>query len=124
MDDEVPPCPEAGTAAIQVNLTLPAGVFPTDGGPGENTIALAHERAISRAEHFIYVEDQYVWPCSLVEPLEHALARGVHVLLVVARDYDAPGLAPVAKRLRFEVIDMDQRRVDKVLVTPPAVQPS
>ena len=100
-----PDCPDAGTQAIQVNQTLPAGVFPRDGGPGDNTVARAHERAIDLAEHYIYMEDQYVWPCSLVERLEEALKRGVHVLLVVARDYDAPGLSIIADRLRHQVVE-------------------
>ncbi|MGE0203112.1 MAG: phosphatidylserine/phosphatidylglycerophosphate/cardiolipin synthase family protein [Hyphomicrobiaceae bacterium] len=98
-----PVCPPAGSQAVQVNQTLPAGAFPRPGGPGEMTVARAHEHAIDQAQHYIYVEDQYVWPCSLVERLERALERGVHVLMVVARDYDAPGLAGVAKRLRHEV---------------------
>ncbi len=103
--DGPPVSPPAGTQAIQVNLTLPAGMFPEAGGPGETTIASAHEHAIDRAQHYVYVEDQYVWPCTLVDKLEQALRRGVHVLMLVARDYDAPGLAGIAKRLRHQVAD-------------------
>lgn len=105
LKDLPPECPPAGKQAVQVNVTLPAGMFPRVGGAGEMTVARAHEKAISRAQHYIYVEDQYVWPCSLVDKLEQALQRGVHVLMVVARDYDAPGLAPIAKRLRHQVAD-------------------
>lgn len=100
---------QLGTLAVQVNQTLPAGMFPQHGGPGETTVAKAHERAIDLAAHYIYVEDQYVWPCSLVERLEAALRRGVHVIMVVARDYDAPGLAIIAKRLRLQVAERLQR---------------
>lgn len=95
----------SGSAAIQINLTLPEGVFPDTGGAGEQTIARALEHAIDQAKHYIYVEDQYIWPCSLVERLEAAVKRGVRVLLVVARDYDAPGLAGISHRLRGEVVD-------------------
>ncbi|MCB1507073.1 MAG: metallophosphoesterase [Hyphomicrobiaceae bacterium] len=109
LHDPRPEYPAMGKQSVQVNVTLPAGMFPRAGGRGEMTVARAHERAISRAHHYIYVEDQYVWPCSLVEKLEQALHRGVHVLMVVARDYDAPGLAPVAKRLRHEVVDRLRR---------------
>ncbi|MEZ5816489.1 MAG: phospholipase D family protein [Hyphomicrobiaceae bacterium] len=106
----IPPIEVArGTLAVQVNQTLPAGVFPDEGGPGESTVARAHALAIDRAEHFIYIEDQYIWPCELVEHLENALQRGVRVLMVVARDYDAPGLAMVAKRLRLQVVDRLRR---------------
>jgi phosphatidylserine/phosphatidylglycerophosphate/cardiolipin synthase-like enzyme len=106
---EGPSAPWTGTLAIQVNETLAPGVFPIQGGAGTATVARAHERAIVLAEHYIYVEDQYVWPCSLVERLEAALRRGVRVLMVVARDYDAPGLAIVAKRLRLQVVDRLKR---------------
>lgn len=109
IEDPPPECPPAGKQAVQVNVTLPAGMFPRAGGTGEMSVARAHERAISRAHHYIYVEDQYVWPCSLVDKLEQALQRGVHVLMVVARDYDAPGLAPIAKRLRHQVVDRLQK---------------
>ena len=105
IDAEPAPSPATGTLAIQVNQTLAAGMFPARGGPGESTIARALERAIARAEHYVYVEDQYVWPCSLVEQLEAALKRGVRVLMVVARDYDAPGLSFIAKRLRLQVME-------------------
>ncbi len=104
-----PECPAAGTKAVQVNQTLAPEAFPFAGAEGELTVRSAHERAIDRAEKFIYVEDQYVWPCSLVDRLERALERGVHILLVVARDYDAPGLAPIAKRLRHQVVDRLRR---------------
>ncbi|MEZ5853923.1 MAG: phospholipase D-like domain-containing protein [Hyphomicrobiaceae bacterium] len=107
---EDPPVANAlGSLAVQVNQTLPAGAFPVAGGPGEATIADAHIAAIDRAEHYVYVEDQYVWPCALVERLELALARGVRVLMVVARDYDAPGLSVIAKRLRLQVAERLRR---------------
>lgn len=105
LDGDAPKLQGSGTAAVQINLTLPEGIFPKEGGAGEQTIARAQERAIDRAEHYIYIEDQYVWPCSLVEHLEAALKRGVRVLLVVARDYDAPGLSIISHRLRGEVVD-------------------
>lgn len=105
LSDAAPTPEPAGTLAIQVNQTLPAGMFPTKGGPGDSTVARAHEHAIDRAEHYVYVEDQYVWPCSLVDHLEAALQRGVNVIMVVARDYDAPGLSIIAKRLRLQVVN-------------------
>lgn len=105
IDGDAPLCPPVGRMAVQINQTLPAGFFPSIGGAGEQTIERAHCRAIDQAEHYIYIEDQYVWPCAMVGPLEAALRRGVYVVLVVARDYDAPGLSVVAKRLRREVVD-------------------
>lgn len=109
VETEPPRFPEAGSLAVQINQTLPEGVFPDASGRGEQTIARALARAIDQAQHFIYLEDQYVWPCSLVERLEAALGRGVRVFIVVARDYDAPGLAVFARRLRSQVIDRLRR---------------
>ena len=103
------------TMAVQVHQTLPAGVFPEKGGAGETTIAQAHAQAIDRAEHYIYIEDQYVWPCALVDGVEAALRRGVHVLMVVARD-DTPPIPPLAhisNRLRHEVVERLRKAGDE-----------
>ncbi|MGE0055949.1 MAG: phospholipase D-like domain-containing protein [Hyphomicrobium sp.] len=105
IESEAPQSQGNGAAAVQINLTLPEGVFPEPGGAGEQTIARGLAHAIDCAKHYVYVEDQYVWPCALVERLEAAIKRGVRVLLVVARDYDAPGLAIISRRLRGEVVD-------------------
>ena len=107
IEGDAPACPAAGTVAVQVHQTLPAGVFPEAGGAGEFTVALAHEHAIDQARHYIYIEDQYIWPCALVDPIETALRRGVHVLMVVARDDvpAAPALAHISNRMRHEVVE-------------------
>ena len=111
--DRAPPvsdpsaAPGAASMAVQLHQTLPAGIFPELGGAGEATIAHAHEQAIDRAEHYIYIEDQYVWPCSLVDRVEAALRRGVHVLMVVARE-DVPlvhAISHISNRLRHEVVE-------------------
>ncbi len=105
IDGAPPACvDQAGTMAIQVHQTLPAGVFPEHGGPGERSIELAHQRAIERAQHYIYIEDQYVWPCSLVDPVEDALERGVHVVMVVAREDMTHAARMTSSRLRHEVV--------------------
>lgn len=105
--DDAPDCPESGTIAVQLHQTLPAGVFPETGGAGESTIVEAHVRAIELAQHYIYIEDQYLWPCALVEPVEDSLRRGVHVVMVVARDDvpPAPALATISNRMRHEVVE-------------------
>ncbi len=107
IDDAAPECPAAGNVAVQVHQTLPIGVFPEIGGAGEATIAEAHTHVIDQAEHYIYIEDQYFWPCLLVEPVEAALRRGVHVLMVVARDDvpPTPALSVISNRMRHEVVE-------------------
>ena len=95
------------TLAVQLHQTLPAGIFPEVGGAGDSTILEAHAHAIDQARHYIYIEDQYIWPCALVEHLEAALRRGVHVLMVVARDDVAlvNALSHISNRLRHEAVE-------------------
>jgi phosphatidylserine/phosphatidylglycerophosphate/cardiolipin synthase-like enzyme len=93
-----------GHCCVQVLRTLPCGVFPFAPG-GEQTVRRGYERAIRRARHYIYIEDQYLWPSPLVASLAAALRRGVHVVMVVSRDFDMPGLAAVHQRMRARVVD-------------------
>ena len=96
-----------GTSWVQVTQTLPCrGVFgPYPFAPnGEQTIEKAYIRAIDRAESYIYVEDQYLWPSLLVDRLVAALKRNVHVVILVARDFDLVGLTAVHARMRGQVI--------------------
>ncbi|MBS0241323.1 MAG: hypothetical protein JSS20_04045 [Proteobacteria bacterium] len=105
MEGDPPACPaQAGSLAVQVRQTLPAGVFPEPGGSGEATIALGHALAIDRAEHLIYIEDQYVWPCTLIDNLEDALHRGVHVVMVVAREDMRRAARRITSRLRYDAV--------------------
>jgi phosphatidylserine/phosphatidylglycerophosphate/cardiolipin synthase-like enzyme len=96
-----------GTSWVQVTQTLPCkGVFgPYPFAPrGEQTIEKAYRRAIERAESYIYIEDQYLWPSTLVKSLVDALKRDVHVVIVVARDYDLPLISAVHVQMRAQVI--------------------
>ncbi len=92
-----------GTCWVQVLQTLPCGIYPY-ASTGEQTIQAAYVRAIDRAEKYIYIEDQYLWPSVLVDRLEAALRRNVQVLILVARDYDLPGLSAVHQMMRHQVV--------------------
>jgi len=97
-----------GTSWVQVTQTLPCmGAFgPYPFAPrGEQTIEKAYIRAIDRAESYIYIEDQYLWPSLLVDRLVDALKRNVHVVILVARDFDLVGLTAVHARMRGQVIN-------------------
>lgn len=59
---------------------------------GEQTVRLAYEQAIDLAEHYIYIEDQYAWPCTLASRLNAAARRGVKVIFVLAHEYDMAAL--------------------------------
>jgi len=110
INDPAPALPpfSPGTAWVQVTQTLPCkGIFgPYPFAPkGEQTVEKAYRRAIERAENYIYIEDQYLWPSTLVDPLVAALKRGVIVVVVVARDYDLPLISAIHVRMRAEVVN-------------------
>ncbi|NNN30173.1 hypothetical protein HLK59_07315 [Streptomyces sp. S3(2020)] len=94
----------SGTQAVQVLRTLTCKSVYSFLPGGEFTVLAGYRKAIRRARHFIYVEDQYLWPSPVVDDLRDAAARGVQVILVTARDFDAPGLKDVHKTLRAEAL--------------------
>lgn len=97
----------AGTHAVQVLRTLACkGIYSFLPG-GEHTVLAAYKKAIRKARHYIYVEDQYLWPSAVVDDLRDAAARGVQVLLVTSRDFDLPeitGLPAAHRALREEAL--------------------
>ncbi|MGV9456989.1 phospholipase D-like domain-containing protein [Streptomyces sp. NPDC003635] len=98
------PPTRSGTQAVQVLRTLTCnGVYSFLPG-GEFTVTAAYRKAIHRARHYIYIEDQYLWPSPLVDDLRDAAGRGVQLILVTARDFDAPGLKDAHEALRTEAL--------------------
>lgn len=95
------PC---GRQHVQVLRTLAPGVYPF-APQGEQSVRLAYERAIERAEHYIYIEDQLAWPSSLTRRLHDAAARGVRVIFVMARQYEVPGLTAFHNTLRHQTLE-------------------
>lgn len=93
-----------GQQHVQVLRTLAPGVYPF-APQGEQSVRLAYERAIERAEHYIYLEDQMVWPCSLIDRLRAAAGRGVQVMLVMTRAYEVPGLLAFHNTLRRRTLE-------------------
>jgi phosphatidylserine/phosphatidylglycerophosphate/cardiolipin synthase-like enzyme len=98
--DPPPVVDSPGTHNVQVLRTLPCRGVHSFLRAGEQTIRMAYERAIDLAEHYIYIEDQYAWPCTLVGPLNEAARRGVKVIFVLAHRYDTPLLQPNHNYLR------------------------
>lgn len=90
-----------GTHDVQVLQTLVGGSVYPFAPDGEQTIRLAYEKAIGLAEHYIYIEDQYFWPCSLDDSLRDAAARGVKIVLVLAHK----GLGPWHNWLRQQALE-------------------
>jgi phosphatidylserine/phosphatidylglycerophosphate/cardiolipin synthase-like enzyme len=86
--------PVAGSHLVQLLRTYPCKQPPFPFAPaGERTIARAYERAFQRAEHLVYLEDQYLWS----QPVARALAEAMHrsptlqVIAVVPRFPDQDG---------------------------------
>ena len=94
---------QKGTCHVQVlhtyackSRTFTAGqedVYPFAPN-GDRSYEFALVKAIDAARYFIYVEDQYLWPCRVVDALASAAARGVTVIIVVTNNYDVQGLKP------------------------------
>lgn len=90
-----------GTHHVQLLRTLPCKSIHSFLPGGEQTIRLAYENAISKAEHYIYIEDQYAWDCTLVNLLIAAARRGVKVILMLANKYDVAQLEEQHCFLRY-----------------------
>jgi phosphatidylserine/phosphatidylglycerophosphate/cardiolipin synthase-like enzyme len=71
---------------------------------GEYTYEAALVNAINRAELYVYLEDQYFWPCAVVDAIANAAARGVTIILVLQRTYDVQGLTPYHNFLRQQAL--------------------
>ncbi|TMR04731.1 hypothetical protein ETD83_08065 [Actinomadura soli] len=121
-----PPAPfSAGTHHVQVLRTLACNVYPF-GIAGEQTVRQLYERAVDNAEHYVYIEDQYLWPCTgdfsggpagLVNRLREATVRGVKVICVVAHRNDLAVTAPYHNQMQQDVLDLLRRdRPDNVFV--------
>jgi phosphatidylserine/phosphatidylglycerophosphate/cardiolipin synthase-like enzyme len=90
--DPLPPVrpdpPPAGTVAVQVLRTYPAKRPPFPFAPaGERSIGRAYRKALRRARHLVYFEDQYLWSSHAAAALADALrARPeLHLVAVVPR---------------------------------------
>lgn len=105
--DVIPP---SGNQSVQLLHTYPCKSFanPIDGTlpPQINTeypfvqgsdhsYLNALLKAIEKAEFYIYLEDQYFWPCKIVDSLARAAGRGVSIIVLLTKDYDVPGLSPL-----------------------------
>jgi phosphatidylserine/phosphatidylglycerophosphate/cardiolipin synthase-like enzyme len=109
-----PEPPAVSTQHVQLLRTLACG--PSSFLPdGEQSVRLGYERAIERAEHYVYLEDQYLWPCTgdftrgpggLVTKLHEATLRGVKVILVLAHRNDLALTGPYHNQMQQDVLDL------------------
>lgn len=109
-----PEPPAAGAQHVQLLRTLACG--PSSFMPGgEQSVRRGYERAVDLAEHYIYIEDQYLWPCTgdltgsgagLATKLHDATLRGVKVILVLAHRNDLGVTAPYHNQMQQDVLDL------------------
>jgi phosphatidylserine/phosphatidylglycerophosphate/cardiolipin synthase-like enzyme len=79
-----------GKQYVQVLRTLVCGNVYDFAPRGSQTVRLAYEKAIKNAKYYIYIEDQYFWPSTLIDLLCQAAARNVKIILVLAKAFDMP----------------------------------
>jgi phosphatidylserine/phosphatidylglycerophosphate/cardiolipin synthase-like enzyme len=101
LPDLAPP-PPAGPHAVQLLRTYArrAGGYPY-APQGERSVARGFLKALSRARHLIYLEDQYLWSRDVGEKIAAALrARpGLHLIAVLPHYPDQDGKLTLAPNL-------------------------
>jgi phosphatidylserine/phosphatidylglycerophosphate/cardiolipin synthase-like enzyme len=91
----LPEPPVCGTDAVQILRTYPYRRNGYAFAPeGERSIARAYLKAVARARHLIYLEDQYIWSPHVVRAFADALAANpdLRMIAVVPQfpDRDSP----------------------------------
>jgi phosphatidylserine/phosphatidylglycerophosphate/cardiolipin synthase-like enzyme len=88
---QLPDPQPVGTHAVQLLRTYP---YRRRGYPfaplGERSVARGYTKAVRRAQHLIYLEDQYLWSPQVAKVFGDALARNpdLHIVAVVPRFSD------------------------------------
>ena len=103
---------DIGTHHIQVLHTFPCQ-SPNGGEQnypfakeGDYSYEQALIKAIKKAEHYIYIEDQYFWSSTIVDALaELVKVKSVTIIVLVAHIYDVPGLKIYSNYLRQSALD-------------------
>lgn len=114
-----------GTCHVQILCTYPCHTRIHDAGEdkfypfapsGDRSYETALVKAINAAEEYIYIEDQYFWPCKIVDALENAVGRGVTVILLLTNNYDVAGLIPYHNFMRHLSIEKLKQKGPNVFV--------
>ena len=91
-----PPSPDGATHTVQLLRTYPnlrrGRDYPFARG-GERSVARGYSKAIEKARHLVYIEDQYLWGQQVGDVFTEALRRhpGLHVIAVVPLFTDQEG---------------------------------
>jgi phosphatidylserine/phosphatidylglycerophosphate/cardiolipin synthase-like enzyme len=91
---QLPDPPPCGPHAVQVLRTYPYRHPRYPFAPyGERSVARGYLKALARARHLIYLEDQYLWSAEVAAPFARALATRptLHMIAVVPMFPDQEG---------------------------------
>jgi phosphatidylserine/phosphatidylglycerophosphate/cardiolipin synthase-like enzyme len=112
---EAAPAPEpVGPHAVQLLRTYTPKRPPFPFAPaGERTVARAYTKAFARAQHLIYVEDQYLWSLEVADGIADALVKNprLQLIAVVPRypDADGPLVGPPSRIGQIRAINRLRR---------------
>jgi phosphatidylserine/phosphatidylglycerophosphate/cardiolipin synthase-like enzyme len=118
-----PPPPAAGPHVVQLLRTYPnlrRGRDYAFARGGERSVARGYTKAVRRARHLVYVEDQYLWGDHVGSVFTEALRAHaeLHVIAVVPLFPDVEGFNRTAQLVgrRRAMLDMARAAPDRVAV--------
>jgi len=125
LPEQAPPPPpvEGGTHVVQLLRTYPnlrRGRDYEFARGGERSVARGYTKAVTRARHLIYVEDQYLWGDHVGNVFTEALRAhpDLRVIAVVPMHPDVEGFSRTAQLLgrRRAMLDMARIAPDRVAI--------
>jgi phosphatidylserine/phosphatidylglycerophosphate/cardiolipin synthase-like enzyme len=125
LPEQAPPPPPVpgGTHVVQLLRTYPnlrQGRDYAFARGGERSVARGYTKAVERARHLVYVEDQYLWGDHVGNVFTEALAQhpDLHVIAVVPMHPDVEGFQRTAQMVgrRRAMLDMARTAPDRVAV--------
>jgi phosphatidylserine/phosphatidylglycerophosphate/cardiolipin synthase-like enzyme len=125
LPEQAPPPPpvDGGGHVVQLLRTYPNLRHGRDyafARGGERSVARGYTKAVERARHLIYVEDQYLWGDHVGSVFSEALAAhpDLHVIAVVPMVPDVEGFNRTAQLVgrRRAMLDMARAAPDRVAV--------
>ncbi|MEP9364627.1 phospholipase D-like domain-containing protein [Nocardioides sp. CN2-186] len=125
LPEQAPPPPpvDGGTHHVQLLRTYPdlrRGRDYAFAQGGERSVARGYTKAVERARHLVYVEDQYLWGAHVGSVFAEALRThpDLHVIAVVPLHPDVPGFSRTAELVgrRRAMIELARTAPDRVAV--------
>jgi phosphatidylserine/phosphatidylglycerophosphate/cardiolipin synthase-like enzyme len=124
LPEQAPPPPQVdGGLVVQLLRTYPNLRHGRDyafARGGERSVARGYTKAVRRARHLVYVEDQYLWGNHVGRLFTEALEKhhDLHVIVVVPLFPDVEGFHRTAQRLgrRRAMVGMFRTAPDRVAV--------